>query len=63
MAYAPGYLSDNSTNDSLIQSATIAAKTADVIVVNIGISGKMAGEDRALAYPQISAGQLSLLKA
>ena len=63
MAYAPGYLSDNTTNDSLIKSATIASTIADVIVVNIGISGKMAGEDRALAYPQISAGQITLLKA
>jgi beta-glucosidase len=32
-------------------------------VVNIGISGKMAGEDRALGNPQISAGQIQLLKA
>ncbi len=63
LTYAKGYLPDNTTNADLINEAVAHAQTADVVVVNIGISGNMAGEDRALAYPQISAGQIELLKA
>jgi beta-glucosidase len=47
----------------LIDEAVKNASASDVILVNIGISGKMAGEDRALADPEISAGQIELLKA
>jgi beta-glucosidase len=61
--YSKGYLSDNSTTKELIAEAINNSAQADVIVVNIGISGKMAGEDRALAYPQLSTGQIELLKA
>lgn len=61
--FALGYKADNTTNDTLLREAKNAASTSDVIVVNIGISGKMAGEDRALGNPQISAGQIQLLKA
>jgi beta-glucosidase len=63
MLYAPGYKSDNSTTQDMIDEAISMASQAQVVIVNIGISGKMAGEDRALAYPEISAGQLELLKA
>lgn len=61
--YAVGYREDNTTSEELIAEAKSVAETADVLVVNIGISGKMAGEDRALGNPQISAGQIQLLKA
>lgn len=61
--YSPGYLSDNTSNQALIDDAVQKASQAQVVIVNIGISGKMAGEDRALAYPQISSGQIELLKA
>jgi beta-glucosidase len=62
VSYSQGYNADNTTNESLLSDAKTSAEGADVIVVNIGISGKMAGEDRALAYPQISEGQIRLLK-
>jgi beta-glucosidase len=63
VTYAKGYLPDNTTTETLISEAIQKSVNADVIVVNIGISGKMAGEDRALAQPEISQGQLELLKA
>lgn len=61
--YTQGYAADGSATDAQIAEAVQAAQLADVIVVNVGISGKMAGEDRALAQPQIPAGQIALLKA
>jgi beta-glucosidase len=63
ISFADGYKDDNSTNQTLIDEAVKNASASDVILVNIGISGKMAGEDRALADPEISAGQIELLKA
>jgi beta-glucosidase len=61
--YSAGYNADATTNEKLISDAVQSASTADVVVVNIGISGKMAGEDRALANPVIPEGQVQLLKA
>lgn len=61
--YAPGYLADGTTDEQLVKDAVAAADKASVVVVNIGISGKMAGEDRALANINISEGQLRLLRA
>jgi beta-glucosidase len=63
IGFSEGYKADNTTNDSLINAAVNSVADAEVIVVNIGISGKMAGEDRALAYPEIPAAQIELLKA
>lgn len=63
VTYSKGYAPDNSTTSDMIAEAVTNAQNADVVVVNIGISGKMAGEDRALGFPQISAGQIELLKA
>ena len=63
ITFCNGYNADNSTTESLISEAVSNANNADVIVINIGISGKMAGEDRALANPSISDGQIALLKA
>jgi len=63
LQYAPGYKTDLTTDDSLISEAVRMAANADVIVVNIGISGKMAGEDRSLAHPEIPACQIELMKA
>ena len=63
VTFCNGYKNDNSTNETLINEAVQNANAADVIVVNIGISGKMAGEDRALSNPSISLGQIELLKA
>jgi beta-glucosidase len=61
--YAPGYLADGSTDEQLVKDAVAAADKAAVVVVNIGISGKMAGEDRALANINIPEGQIRLLRA
>ena len=63
VTFADGYKNDNTTNETLINEAVANAQNAEVILVNIGISGKMAGEDRALANPAISEGQITLLKA
>ncbi len=63
LSYSDGYLADASTTDSLIQAALEAAKNADVLLVNIGLSGKKAGEDRSLASIKIADGQQQLLKA
>lgn len=63
IAYSDGYLPDGSSNEQLINEAVATSKNAAVIVVNIGLSGKLAGEDRSLANPAISDGQVALLKA
>ena len=63
ITYTDGYLPNNTTNAELIQQAVINAQTADVVILNIGISGKQAGEDRALTNLNISDGQLQLLQA
>ncbi|MDB5210661.1 MAG: beta-glucosidase [Sediminibacterium sp.] len=61
--YSAGYNADASTNDKLISDAVAAAANADVIVTVIGISGKIAGEERSLANVNIPDGQIQLLKA
>ena len=61
--YSEGYNADATTNDALINAAVQSANNANIVLVNIGISGKMAGEDRALAYPEIPEAQIQLLKA
>lgn len=63
LSFSNGYQADNTTNETLINEAVQQANYADVIVVNIGLSGKMAGEDRALTQPVVPAGQINLLKA
>lgn len=61
--YSKGYNADATSNEALIKDAVATADNADVVVVNIGLSGKMAGEDRALGNINISDGQVALLKA
>ncbi|WP_298413153.1 glycoside hydrolase family 3 N-terminal domain-containing protein [Hydrotalea sp.] len=63
IVYSDGYLPDGNSNEQLINEAVAATKNAAVIVVNIGLSGKLAGEDRSLANPAIADGQVALLKA
>jgi beta-glucosidase len=63
LTFSSGYNADATSNETLIAEAVQAAQNADVVIVNVGISGKMAGEDRALANPAIPAGQIELLKA
>ena len=61
--YTKGYNQDGSTNDDLIKEAIASTTNADVVFVNVGISGKLAGEDRAIANPVIPEGQVQLLQA
>ena len=63
ISFCNGYNADNTTSEALINEALQNSAAADVIVINIGISGKMAGEDRSLGNPVISDGQIALLKA
>lgn len=61
--FAKGYDEQMNTTDVMIQEAITAANAADVVLVNIGISGKLAGEDRSIAMPEIPEAQIQLLKA
>jgi beta-glucosidase len=61
--YAKGYDADLKPNMQLMNEAVEKAKTADVVLVNVGISGKLAGEDRSIAMPEIPGAQIDLLKA
>ncbi|WP_191967862.1 beta-glucosidase BglX [Rhizosphaericola mali] len=61
--YAPGYSLDVKSSANYINDAVALANNSDAVVVNIGISGKMAGEDRSLANPIIPENQVELLKA
>ena len=63
VSFSDGYRSDATTNDALINEAVANAASADIVVVNIGLSGKLAGEDRSLAHPEMPEGQIALLKA
>lgn len=63
LSFANGYNLDGTTNEALIKEAVANASQAEVVVVNLGITGKMAGEDRALARPEIPEYQIELLKA
>jgi beta-glucosidase len=62
-AFAKGYDEQLNTSDVMIQEAITVANASDIVVVNIGISGKLAGEDRSIAMPEIPEAQLQLLKA
>ncbi|HAK12330.1 MAG TPA: beta-glucosidase, partial [Chitinophagaceae bacterium] len=63
VTYAQGYRPDDKLDQKLIDEAVKNANAADVVVVNIGISGKLAGEDRAIAMPEVPAAQIRLLEA
>lgn len=63
LKYSQGYKADGSSNDSLINAALETASNADIILVDIGTSGKFAGEDKSLADINIPEGQLQLLRA
>lgn len=64
ISYSAGYTTNSNVVDqALITAAVETARSADVVVVNIGLSGDLAGEDRALANTAIPANQVELLKA
>ncbi len=61
--YTAGYNLDYTTNDQLINQSVASANAADVVVVTVGISGKLAGEERSLSNINIPDAQIQLLKA
>jgi beta-glucosidase len=63
IGYAAGYGTDGKGSEAMTAEAVALANGSDVLLVNIGLSGKMAGEDRSLGYPEIPGAQLDLLKA
>jgi beta-glucosidase len=63
IAYAQGYNADATTNEKMISDAVAASTDADAVVIVIGISGKLSGEERSLANLNIADGQIQLLKA
>jgi len=63
ITFCDGYNADATTNETLINEAVQNAQSADIVLVNVGISGKLGGEDRALANPAIPEGQIELMKA
>lgn len=62
-SFSKGYNMDGTADQSLIEEAVSNAKDGDIVVVNIGLSGKLAGEDRALANPVVPQNQIALIKA
>jgi beta-glucosidase len=62
-SYTKGYNTDGSTTNDLIKEAVASTAGAEVVFVNVGLTGKLAGEDRAIANPVISDGQVQLLQA
>lgn len=60
--YSEGYRLDGTADAKLTGEALKAAGNADVVIVNIGISGKLAGEDRSLANPVVPQNQIELVK-
>jgi beta-glucosidase len=63
IGYAAGYGLDGKGSEALTSEAVALASGSDVVLVNIGLSGKIAGEDRAIAHPEIPAAQVELLRA
>ena len=63
ISFSDGYKPDATTSDSLINAASGVSSKADIVFVNIGLSGKLGGEDKSLADIQIPYGQVQLLKA
>lgn len=63
MFYAKGFQDNGASDPALIKEALELAKQADVLVVQVGISGALAGEDRSVAFPVIGENQLELVRA
>ena len=63
ISYSDGYKPDGTTTDSLINKALKTVSSADIILVNIGLPGRLSGEDKSLGNIQIPDGQVKLLTA
>lgn len=62
MQFVKGYDEKNETNAALLEEVKGLVGGVDIVLVNIGISGQLAGEDRSVAMPEIPEGQIELLK-
>ena len=62
MQFARGYDDKNETSSALLDEVKASLSGVEIVVVNIGISGQLAGEDRSIAMPEIPEGQIELLK-
>jgi beta-glucosidase len=63
MTYAKGFQDNGKSDPALIKEALALAQQAEVLVVQLGISGALAGEDRSVANPIIAENQLELVRA
>lgn len=63
LTFSEGYSKDNSTTEALINEAVKNAAAAELVIVNIGITSNLSGEDKSLANINIPEGQIQLLKA
>ncbi|WEK38334.1 MAG: beta-glucosidase BglX [Candidatus Pseudobacter hemicellulosilyticus] len=62
-SFSDGYSLDTAAaKAALIQEAVGKARSADVVVVNIGLPGGLAGEDRSMANIDIPQDQVNLLR-
>lgn len=62
LKYAAGYNDEAKPDQSLVNNAIALAKTSDVLVVNLGWSGKFSGEERAFTNINLPDDQINLLK-
>jgi len=63
LAYSMGYSIEGKNEKDYIKEAVKKAKKADQIVVVLGLSGNLAGEDRSLVNLEIPENQINLVKA
>jgi beta-glucosidase len=63
LTFSEGYNKDNYTTEALINEAVKNAAAAELVIVNIGITSNLSGEDKSLANINIPEGQMQLLKA
>lgn len=63
MTYSKGFEDNGQSNPALVKEALAQAQQAEVLVVQVGISGALAGEDRSVANPIIPENQLELVRA
>lgn len=62
VTFAKGYDEKNKTNDAMLKDLTDKAAQADVVITVIGITGKFAGEARALGDINPADAQMQVLK-
>ena len=62
MQFVKGYDDKNETSAAMLDEVKASLTGVEIVVVNIGISGQLAGEDRSIAMPEIPEGQIELLK-